>query len=106
MGGNFRGLDIIKLGNLEVNSRAYVGAFNFKGPDQQKRVGQLSGEAKQSASRKVAEVRWECIAFNEPTNDLDIETLRALEDAILEFAGCVIVVSHVDFLWTDFTSEL
>ena len=98
MGGNFRGLDIIKLGNLEVNSRAYVGAFNFKGPDQQKRVGQLSGgERNRVHLAKLLKSGGNVLLLDEPTNDLDIETLRALEDAVLEFAGCVIVVSHDRF---------
>ena len=92
------GLDIIKLGNLEVNSRAYVGAFNFKGPDQQKRVGQLSGgERNRVHLAKLLKSGGNVLLLDEPTNDLDIETLRALEDAILEFAGCVIVVSHDRF---------
>ncbi len=92
------GLDIIKLGNLEVNSRAYVGAFNFKGPDQQKRVGQLSGgERNRVHLAKLLKSGGNVLLLDEPTNDLDIETLRALEDAVLEFAGCVIVVSHDRF---------
>ena len=92
------GLDIIKLGNLEVNSRAYVGAFNFKGPDQQKRVGQLSGgERNRVHLAKLLKSGGNVLLLDEPTNDLDIETLRALEDAVLKFAGCVIVVSHDRF---------
>ena len=91
-------LDIIKLGDLEVNSRAYVGAFNFKGPDQQKRVGQLSGgERNRVHLAKLLKSGGNVLLLDEPTNDLDIETLRALEDAVLEFAGCVIVVSHDRF---------
>ena len=92
------GLDIIKLGDFEVNSRAYVGAFNFKGPDQQKRVGQLSGgERNRVHLAKLLKSGGNVLLLDEPTNDLDIETLRALEDAVLEFAGCVIVVSHDRF---------
>ena len=92
------GLDIIKLGDLEVNSRAYVGAFNFKGPDQQKRVGQLSGgERNRVHLAKLLKSGGNVLLLDEPTNDLDIETLRALEEAILDFAGCVIVVSHDRF---------
>ena len=92
------GLDIIKLGDLEVNSRAYVGAFNFKGPDQQKRVDQLSGgERNRVHLAKLLKSGGNVLLLDEPTNDLDIETLRALEEAILDFAGCVIVVSHDRF---------
>ncbi len=91
-------LDVIKLGDLEVNSRAYVGAFNFKGPDQQKRVGQLSGgERNRVHLARLLKSGGNVLLLDEPTNDLDIETLRALEDAVLEFAGCVIVVSHDRF---------
>ena len=91
-------LDVIKLGDLEVNSRAYVGSFNFKGPDQQKRVGQLSGgERNRVHLAKLLKSGGNVLLLDEPTNDLDIETLRALEDAVLEFAGCVIVVSHDRF---------
>ena len=86
------------MGDLEVNSRAYVGAFNFKGPDQQKRVGQLSGgERNRVHLAKLLKSGGNVLLLDEPTNDLDIETLRALEDAVLEFAGCVIVVSHDRF---------
>ena len=92
------GLDVIKLGDLEINSRAYVGAFNFKGPDQQKSVGQLSGgERNRVHLAKLLKSGGNVLLLDEPTNDLDIETLRALEDAVLEFAGCVIVVSHDRF---------
>ncbi len=92
------GSDIIKLGDIEVNSRAYVGAFNFKGPDQQKRVGQLSGgERNRVHLAKLLKSGGNVLLLDEPTNDLDIETLRALEEAVLEFAGCVIVVSHDRF---------
>ncbi len=92
------GLDIIKLGDLEVNSRAYVGAFSFKGPDQQKLVGQLSGgERNRVHLAKLLKSGGNVLLLDEPTNDLDIETLRALEDAVLGFAGCVIVVSHDRF---------
>ena len=92
------GLDVVKLGEMEMNSRAYVGAFNFKGPDQQKRVGQLSGgERNRVHLAKLLKSGGNLLLLDEPTNDLDIETLRALEEAILEFAGCVVVVSHDRF---------
>ena len=91
-------LDLIKLGDLEVNSRAYVGAFNFKGPEQQKRVGQLSGgERNRVHLAKLLKSGGNVLLLDEPTNDLDIETLRALEDDALGFAGSVIVVSHDRF---------
>ena len=92
------GLDSIKLGEIEVNSRAYCGTFNFKGPDQQKKVGQLSGgERNRVHLAKLLKSGGNVLLLDEPTNDLDIETLRSLEEAILDFAGCVIVVSHDRF---------
>ena len=92
------GLDTIKLGEIEVNSRAYCGTFNFKGPDQQKKVGQLSGgERNRVHLAKLLKSGGNVLLLDEPTNDLDIETLRSLEEAILNFAGCVIVVSHDRF---------
>ena len=89
------GLDIIKVGNTEMSSRAYCSRFNFKGTDQQKRVGQLSGgERGRLHLAKLLQSGGNVILLDEPTNDLDIETLRALEEAILEFPGCAMVISH------------
>ncbi len=89
------GLDILLMGKREVSSRAYVGAFNFKGGDQQKKVGQLSGgERNRVHLAKMLKSGGNVMLLDEPTNDLDVETLRALEDAITEFAGCVVVISH------------
>ena len=92
------GLEIIKLGEIEINSRAYCGSFNFKGPDQQKKVGDLSGgERNRVHLAKLLKSGGNVLLLDEPTNDLDIETLRSLEEAILGFGGCVIVVSHDRF---------
>ena len=89
------GSDIIKVGNYETPSRAYCGRFNFKGSDQQKLIRDLSGgERNRVHLAKVLRSGGNVILLDEPTNDLDIETLRALEDAILAFAGCVVVISH------------
>jgi ATP-binding cassette ChvD family protein len=89
------GLDIIKLGKAEMASRAYCGAFNFKGGDQQKKVGLLSGgERNRVHLAKLLRSGGNVLLLDEPTNDLDVETLRALEDAILNFAGCAVVISH------------
>jgi energy-dependent translational throttle protein EttA len=89
------GLDIITLGKRQVPSRAYVGAFNFKGADQQKRVGQLSGgERNRVHLAKMLKSGANVLLLDEPTNDLDVDTLRALEEALLEFAGCAVVISH------------
>ncbi len=89
------GQDIIKVGNFETPSRAYCGRFNFKGADQQKRIKDLSGgERNRVHLAKVLRSGGNVILLDEPTNDLDVETLRALEDAILAFAGCVVVISH------------
>jgi len=89
------GLDIIKLGKAEMPSRAYCGAFNFKGGDQQKKVGLLSGgERNRVHLAKLLRSGGNVLLLDEPTNDLDVETLRALEDAILNFAGCAVVISH------------
>jgi sulfate-transporting ATPase len=89
------GVDQIQLGKREVNSRAYVAAFNFRGPDQQKKVGQLSGgERNRVHLAKLLKGGANVILLDEPTNDLDVDTLRALEDALLEFAGCAVVISH------------
>lgn len=89
------GLDILKVGDFEMPSRAYIGRFNFKGSDQQKRVGELSGgERNRLQLAKILQQGANVILLDEPSNDLDIETLRALEDAILTFPGVVMVVSH------------
>ncbi len=89
------GADVIQLGKGTTQSRAYVGAFNFKGPDQQKKVGQLSGgERNRVHLAKMLKSKANVLLLDEPTNDLDVDTLRALEDALLEFAGCVLVISH------------
>src|SRR6478672_1474788 len=91
-------LDIFKLGKHEMNSRAYVGAFNFRGPDQQKKVGQLSGgERNRVHLAKMLKEGGNVLLLDEPTNDLDVETLRALEDALENFAGCAVVISHDRF---------
>ena len=92
------GLDIFKLGKHEMNSRAYVGAFNFRGPDQQKNVGQLSGgERNRVHLAKMLKDGGNVLLLDEPTNDLDVETLRALEDALENFAGCAVIISHDRF---------
>ena len=89
------GLDIIKLGNREVSSRAYCGSFNFKGGDQQKKVGQLSGGERNRVNlAKMLKSGANVLLLDEPTNDLDVDTLRALEEALVEFAGCAVVISH------------
>ena len=89
------GLDIVKLGDAEMNSRAYVGAFNFKGGDQQKNVGKLSGgERNRVHLAKLLKSGGNVLLLDEPTNDLDVDTLRALEDALLNFAGCAVIISH------------
>ena len=89
------GQDIMKIGNFELPSRAYVGRFNFKGVDQQKLVGELSGgERGRLHLAKLLQVGGNVLLLDEPTNDLDVETLRALENALLEFPGCAMVISH------------
>ena len=89
------GQDIIRIGNYEIPSRAYLGRFNFKGTDQQKRVGQLSGgERGRLQLAKVLVVGGNLLLLDEPTNDLDVETMRALENALLVFPGSVMVISH------------
>src|SRR6266545_4414184 len=90
-GGN----DIIYLGKREVNSRAYCAAFNFKGADQQKKVGQLSGgERNRIHLAKMLKSGANLLLLDEPTNDLDVDTLRALEEALEDFAGCAVIISH------------
>ena len=92
------GLDIFKIGKHEMATRAYVGAFNFRGPDQQKKVGQLSGgERNRVHLAKMLKNGGNVLLLDEPTNDLDVETLRALEDALENFAGCAVVISHDRF---------
>ena len=90
-GGN----DIIRLGKREMNSRAYVGAFNFKGGDQQQKVGSLSGGQRNRVHlAKLLKTGANVLLLDEPTNDLDTETLAALEDALEDFAGCAVIISH------------
>ena len=89
------GEEKLKVGNREVNSRAYVANFNFRGPDQQKKVGTLSGgERNRVHLAKLLQRGGNVLLLDEPTNDLDVDTLRALEEALLNFAGCAVVVSH------------
>ncbi|MBQ5545954.1 MAG: ATP-binding cassette domain-containing protein, partial [Acetobacter sp.] len=89
------GTDVIYLGKRAVQSRAYVGAFNFKGADQQKKVGILSGgERNRVHLAKMLRQESNVILLDEPTNDLDVDTLRALEEALSEFPGCAVVISH------------
>jgi ATP-binding cassette ChvD family protein len=93
-GGN----EVIYLGKREINSRAYCGAFNFKGPDQQKKVGQLSGgERNRVHLAKMLKSGANVLLLDEPTNDLDVDTLRALEEALEDFAGCAVIISHDRF---------
>jgi len=92
------GYDLLALGKREVNSRAYCGSFNFKGPDQQKKVGMLSGgERNRVHLAKMLKTGANVLLLDEPTNDLDVETLRALEEALLDFAGCAVIISHDRF---------
>jgi sulfate-transporting ATPase len=89
------GADILTVGKYQTPSRAYIGRFNFKGSDQQKIVGKLSGgERGRLHLAKTLIAGGNVLLLDEPSNDLDVETLRALEDALLEFAGCVMVISH------------
>jgi ATP-binding cassette ChvD family protein len=89
------GMDEIMLGNRSVPSRAYVGTFNFKGSDQQAKVGRLSGgERNRVHLAKMLKTGANFLLLDEPTNDLDVDTLRALEDALVEFGGCILVISH------------
>ena len=89
------GLDHIKVGNVEMPSRAYVSAFGFKGPDQQKKAGVLSGGERNRLNLALTlKQGGNLLLLDEPTNDLDVETLSSLENALLEFPGCAVVVSH------------
>jgi ATP-binding cassette ChvD family protein len=89
------GLDIIEVGTYQTPSRAYCGRFNFKGSDQQKRVGDLSGgERNRVHLARLLKSGGNLLLLDEPTNDLDVETLRALEEAVLEFPGCAVIISH------------
>ena len=89
------GLDVVDLGGRTMPSRAYVSSFNFKGADQQKKVGMLSGgERNRVHLAKMLKSGANVLLLDEPTNDLDVETLRALEDALEKFAGCAVVISH------------
>ncbi|MDQ1476577.1 MAG: energy-dependent translational throttle protein EttA, partial [Actinomycetota bacterium] len=89
------GVDLLKVGDREVHGRAYVAGFNFKGSDQQKRVGDLSGgERNRLHLAKALLMGANVLLLDEPTNDLDVDTLRALEEALLEFPGCAVVISH------------
>ncbi len=92
------GLEVITLGDMEMNSRAYAGAFNFKGTDQQKKVGLLSGgERNRVHLAKLLRSGGNVLLLDEPTNDLDVETLQSLESAIEDFAGCAVIISHDRF---------
>ena len=89
------GVDHLKVGNREVHGRAYVACFNFKGSDQQKRVGVLSGgERNRVHLAKLLKSGGNVLLLDEPTNDLDVDTLRALEDGARGFPGCAVVISH------------
>ncbi len=90
-GGN----EVLYLGKREINARAYCGAFNFKGSDQQKKVGVLSGgERNRVHLAKILKSGSNVLLLDEPTNDLDVDTLRALEEALLDFAGCAVIITH------------
>ncbi len=89
------GQELIMVGKKELNSRAYLSSFNFRGTDQQKKVGLLSGgERNRLHLAKTLMAGGNLLLLDEPTNDLDVDTLRALEDALIDFAGCAVVISH------------
>ena len=89
------GRDEIQVGNREINARAYLSQFNFRGTDQQKKVGDLSGgERNRLHLAKLLKSGGNVLLLDEPTNDLDVDTLRALEESLLQFAGCAVVISH------------
>jgi ATPase subunit of ABC transporter with duplicated ATPase domains len=89
------GNDTLELGKRKINARAYVNTFNFRGPDQEKKVGVLSGgERNRVHLAKLLRKGSNVLLLDEPTNDLDVDTLRALEEAIMNYAGCVVVTSH------------
>src|SRR5204863_6130586 len=89
------GRDEIQVGNREINARAYLSQFNFRGTDQQKKVGDLSGgERNRVHLAKLLRSGGNVLLLDEPTNDLDVDTLRALEEALLDFAGCAVVITH------------
>ena len=89
------GQDVLRIGRREVNGRAYVAQFNFRGADQQQKVGDLSGgERNRVHLAKLLRTGGNLVLLDEPTNDLDVDTLRALEDALLDFPGCAVVISH------------
>ena len=89
------GQELITVGKKELNSRAYLSSFNFRGTDQQKKVGNLSGgERNRLHLAKTLMSGGNLLLLDEPTNDLDVDTLRALEDALIDFAGCAVVISH------------
>jgi len=89
------GLDVIQVGNVEIPSRAYVSSFGFKGPDQQKRAGVLSGGERNRLNLALTlKQGGNLLLLDEPTNDLDVETLSSLENALLEFPGCAVVITH------------
>ena len=96
LGGDLGGgEDLVMVGKREVNSRAYAASFNFRGPDQQKKVEDLSGgERNRVHLAKLLKSGGNLLLLDEPTNDLDVDTLRALEEALLDFAGCAVVISH------------
>ncbi|HEX2492690.1 MAG TPA: ATP-binding cassette domain-containing protein, partial [Steroidobacter sp.] len=89
------GLDMIRVGSYETSSRGYVGRFNFRGTQQQQLIGELSGgERNRVHLAKVLKSGGNVVLLDEPTNDLDVETLRALEEALISFPGCAVVISH------------